>query len=255
MWHSRKIKISIVNPSDPLNRPPSSPALAPGPTSCRLQGSRHGPHTAFTLIELLVVISIIAILASLLLPALSKAKQKAIATRCLSNLRQIGISAALYSGDNEDVLPQSQHTRSSWVATLQPYLAGTNLHRCAADTNRFRNISFGINDYLTPHPFGARELDFSKTSSVPSPSETHWMAEMHELFEGSDHFHFADETDGGHSPPAYAAQVAVERHRKSANYLFVDNHVESLPWIGLKTRLPQEGSRFVRPDGEPKRAP
>ncbi len=117
---------------------------------------------AFTLIELLVVIAIIAILAGMLLPALSRAKGQAQSTQCKSNLKQIGLATFLYADDNQDRLPYA------WW-----YNAG-------ADDANVNNFHYLLTPYLMSGKFDAGTLtvnsDFAE-GIYPCPirlREKHW---------------------------------------------------------------------------------
>ena len=93
-----------------------------------IASGRKGSLRGFTLIELLVVIAIIAILAALLLPALAKAKAKANAISCASNMKNWGYATVMYEGDYRDRFPLfgddgSDYTQPFWFELLAPYVA------------------------------------------------------------------------------------------------------------------------------------
>jgi prepilin-type N-terminal cleavage/methylation domain-containing protein len=139
-------------------------------------------NCGFTLIELLVVIGIIGLLAGMLMPSLAQAKRKANSIKCLSNLRQISLSATMYATDHEDEFPRRARLTNSWIFALQPYYKDQKILKCPSDAFlEWRSYLInGWNDYWQ---FTLSDSDYRrvmnyvyphgmKQSAVPLPSDT-----------------------------------------------------------------------------------
>lgn len=196
-------------------------------------------RSGFTLIELLVVIAIIAILAGMLLPALSRAKEAASSVQCINQMRQIGLATMMYADDNRGFLPRSSHSAMAysqlpWGYSLVPYVRNktftspdpgwtnlfNSLYRCPKDFRRGADWSYGKNVYPELSAAETGGPTWPRVEQMPHPVATVLYAEKL----GSsmaDHFMAQFWADGG------TPEVDKHRHLKRSNYTFCDGHAAS----------------------------
>ncbi len=190
---------------------------------------------AFTLIELLVVIAIISILAALLMPALKTAREKGRAIYCMNNMRQIGIGAMLYVGDNDGCLPIANLSGDFPLGAmvnngLSPAYIPLQVFDCPSDKTRVSTVNYW------PY-WGEHNLSYAYNTALifvdPNPpyfgnkSMTSWSRPAEDVL----FFEVESENPSYYNPHASfncldGTQFWLNPHHGNGhNYLFLDGHV------------------------------
>ena len=239
-----------------------------------------GSHGGFTLIELLVVISIVAILASLLLPALGRAKAAALRTKCVSNLRQLQLAWQMYPADNDGRLAPNyplglggkfphlpswvggsieygnpEGTNVHWLVgdfygSLGRYTGSPGVYKCPADRSRtilgglrhLRVRSYQMNGWLGfPSASGDTGIIYRQESQLGQPGPAqHWVF-IDAHEDAIDDGMFDIYSDARLSTPPGV------RHGRGTSLSFVDGHVEVRKWTDPRTFYPVTGVMWEDP--------
>jgi prepilin-type N-terminal cleavage/methylation domain-containing protein len=215
-----------------------------------LRPSNRPARGGFTLVELLVVIGIIALLISILIPALNKAREQSMRLKCLSNLKQIGTAVVMYANDSKQFLvfcnwgPEAGRP-AGWLYTppaqeredlpktglLWPYLKTLEVYKCPAHGTLDRPlIGAHTTDICTSYlmdgatcAFGAKYI--YRISKFKTMDVLMWEADEHNGAAWNDGSSFPQES---YNPGDPFAGALANRHGKVASCLCMDGHAE---WI------------------------
>lgn len=205
----------------------------------------------FTLIELLIVISIIAILAAMLLPTLTKAREMAYGIKCTSNLKQVGLSVMSYTGDYKETFPQvfERDWWSNWCYRLYQagHIRNRNILLCPSDKKNsvfssYENANYGANyNVLQCFTMQPKPMTLSLLQKLKSQYSSKgvvlfgdtWSKKSGDPFglSGGDNKGFILNVQYGgafHYPgvPSGVYYPLALRHAKTANVLWDDGHVD-----------------------------
>jgi len=224
---------------------------------------------AFTIVELLVVIAIIAVLMSILVPALQKARDQAKAVVCLTRLRGIGQAMQIYAANYKEYVMRGADPAKNWpywMVAYMPYVGGASgdikdfwevkTYDCPAYPTKEQIVDFVINawDFTTGGPEGAQANDPTKLAVFNRAEDTIYVADydynlsnsLFRLVKRGDSpdsmkqaLQYFDIWSSTHLPPAADATRRVARdhlrradqdiHQTSSNALFVDGHATAVP--------------------------
>ncbi len=228
-----------------------------------MRNTRH--VRGFTLIELLVVIAIIALLLAILLPALNRVKEQAKQTRCLANLKQIGLAMHAYAGDYDYLIPRAELRGNvqgydidmRWPVLFMPYLGSVTkgiddleeyfeveIFDCPSYPEKEQTVDYCINAFNLKGSL-TESFGFSKMDDFPRHTTTIYLADYEydpdsgqvQIIRKDDppdmiktKMQWLDVWNSGHLPASpdgtinAGRRVALDRHKKWINGLFVDGH-------------------------------